>query len=165
MVFSGTFVSFMCSVVVVFIVFGECSCIGDKVRVCRFSLTLCLCFGDGVGVGSMNDGTGSAHRLLGVLSWSRLRFSQSRRKSALLCLAGMKSVVTEVSQDLCSLSVVGASLLLLLKTSAAATSQVGTVIAVAVVTVELLMVVVVVVLDLKNLSLREYSSAFAVSLV
>ena len=154
----------MCPVVVVvFIVFGECSCIGDKVRVCRFSLTLCLCFGDGVGVGSMIDGTDSDHNLLGVLSWSRLSLSQSRRKSVLLCLDGMKSVVAEVSQELCSLSVVGGSLLQLLKTSAAATSQVGTVI-VVVVTVGLL-VVVVVVLALKNLSLREYSSTFAVSLI
>ena len=114
---------------------------------CRFSLTLCLCFGDGVGVGNMNDGTGSDHNLLGVLSWSRLSLSRSRRKIALLCLAGMKSVVTEVSQRSCSLSVVGGSLLQLLKTSAAATSQVGTDL-VVVVTVGLLVVVVVVVLAL-----------------
>ena len=71
-----------------------------------------LCFGGGDGVGSMYDGTGSAHIDLcgggdgdgsmcggtgsahGSL-WSsslQLNLSRSRRKSALLCLAGLKSV-------------------------------------------------------------------------
>ena len=66
----------------------------------------CFCFGEGVGVGSMYDGTGSAHSELGVVSWSlcfggdvvsmcscSVGLSRSRRKSARLCVVRKGSVV------------------------------------------------------------------------
>ena len=53
-----------------------------------------FCFGDGVG--SMNDGTGSAHRCLSDLSPSRHNFSWSRRKTALLFRVGTKCVYVEL---------------------------------------------------------------------
>ena len=134
----------------------------------------CLCFGDGVGVGSMYDGTGSAHSELGVVSWSLhfggvgvgsmcggtgsahsetgvaswslIGLSRSRRKSAWLCFAGMWSVVNVLL--LGSLSVVSESSLSLLNTAAAAVSHVGAAIVIVVVVVLVVFVFVVIVVKL-----------------